>query len=899
MLRVLLLLMLCFQAPVLSEKQALNEKEALFIRRIVDFWRDGEWQLARMQIFEFFKDYPDSHYFENFQAMLGDIYFSEKNYSKAIEAYSVIKRPDLQKATRFHYADALYRREDYSRLIALLAPVLDQEHPKINFLLFYYAESLLHLSLDPFDKEGLNTAKQAYENLSYDFSQKNIRLAELCRLLQQYREAAYYYEKVWQKDPQDAVLLDLALMQGQFDKMKARANYEILLQKEGPVASKAAKQLLQLLFSQEDFSSISYMRERFELLLQEQEDFHFLMGYSLFAQKRYREAIKDLKKYLGLNLKAERKRAYLSVLASFYALKESTELKKELDHFLAEFPKDVLGAKALFFYALDRKRTGDDAKMQEVLSRIEKDYPDFSEKDALAFEQAALWYRQDKIEQSFDAFENFLQVHQSSSYQQAARHYLVNSSLQLVESLEKKVSQIELTRVFHKAQESLEIEGLFKREELIDYRFKMAQLLLKIKEYSKALEVLKRSIEESEDPKDLYRAHLMMAMCYRESTQQYSQILFHLKQALSLEKGPKVNLHLNLFSVYAEMSKLEKQSAKQYAEKAASHLYLATEDDFSKVSVENHLWLANYYFERIHQHMKKNWKNRLENSGLMSEAERSRRLFEQAIAVRKKQEALFSENNLEMEVELFRLSQLLHWMHEDKKQEMYLLSLYQMQGKEPNWAWNLRARTMFCLAELYEKKGQAEHAKKLYRKITEGKTLVDSALRFQANVRYARLVHASMSPRDTGDLKDINRRLREVSLRKNIATEPIHLEAALDYAHFAAKGSEKKLLEHLQEMKKEFTMTADIVSKDYHEGRQIFQDKDQIYQAYMLYVDAMITKLQASLAKKKGTLHEARVKEEAAQGLLKTLLKDKFAVSFYLVQKAREGLSLQNNGDTR
>src|SRR3990167_6977509 len=74
--------------------QAENQEEALFLRRIADFWQEGEYQLAKIQMEEFITEYPKSSFFEPLCVALGDLSLREKNFSVALNYYSKVKSPE-------------------------------------------------------------------------------------------------------------------------------------------------------------------------------------------------------------------------------------------------------------------------------------------------------------------------------------------------------------------------------------------------------------------------------------------------------------------------------------------------------------------------------------------------------------------------------------------------------------------------------------------------------------------------------------------------------------------------------------------------------------------------------------------------------------------------------------
>ena len=73
-----------------------NIDEALFLRRIAEFWEEGELQIAKQQMEKFISLHPDSQYFDPIAAALGDLFFKEKHYQEALSYYVRIQESEMQ-----------------------------------------------------------------------------------------------------------------------------------------------------------------------------------------------------------------------------------------------------------------------------------------------------------------------------------------------------------------------------------------------------------------------------------------------------------------------------------------------------------------------------------------------------------------------------------------------------------------------------------------------------------------------------------------------------------------------------------------------------------------------------------------------------------------------------------
>ena len=67
--------------PVHQTHKQSNE-EAFLIRRIAEFWKDGDFGIVKTQIIAFLDKYPESELKDYFLGILGDIYLQENKYEK-------------------------------------------------------------------------------------------------------------------------------------------------------------------------------------------------------------------------------------------------------------------------------------------------------------------------------------------------------------------------------------------------------------------------------------------------------------------------------------------------------------------------------------------------------------------------------------------------------------------------------------------------------------------------------------------------------------------------------------------------------------------------------------------------------------------------------------------------
>ncbi len=194
------------------------------------------------------------------------------------------------------------------------------------------------------------------------------------------------------------------------------------------------------------------------------------------------------------------------------------------------------------------------------------------------------------------------------------------------------------------------------------------------------------------------------------------------------------------------------------------------------------------------------------------------------------------------------------------------------------------AESPLALAQEFEQKGELEMALALYsRQNSPAAQLLGTRLAF---ARIPPEKHTVTHPETLALLKA----LKDLQMRRQFQNEPLHLEAAIDYAAFRSslEPPEKQYEQQLQlllRFKEELTSQEGLWAKDYHATRLKTPEKADLYQAYLMLIDAHIFRLESRLKRR-----ERQIKEEAAAELYKNLLQGKFAVSKYVVDQAQSGL---------
>lgn len=418
--------------------------------------------------------------------------------------------------------------------------------------------------------------------------------------------------------------------------------------------------------------------------------------------------------------------------------------------------------------------------------------------------------------------------------------------------------------------------------------FEIALMLFKQKKWEEALQLLQEYLQDH--PND-YLGHLLLANCFYESQKDLEKFVSHAEKVLLLNPqfSERNKLKMNLFNAYLHLG--------TNLEKASDHLYEAIISHEIPIKNEQAIWLGNRFYATV-----KADEYEIEpllDPTILESARRAVAIYETILIPFPE----ISAETISLEQELYKLSNLYGWLHNSKKQEEVLVNLIAQQNGK-TLSWSLRSRSLLALANCYRSAGKVDLALENYALLLKNPKGVDPIVLNRAKLAWARLNFALLPKEkqqlENEDLIAILKVLKDLQIKKTAAQEPIHLEAALDYIRYRSsleplEKQDDETLFLLLRMKEDFSNKTDLWAKDYALGREKLPEKETLYQAYMLLVDAHILNLESKLAEKKGKTQEAEIKKESALSLYKSLCEGKLSVSKYLLDQAKFGLDELKN----
>lgn len=887
--RVILCLNLGLWLPLFSTFEwqtpvAASEEEVLFLRRIADFWQEGDYDIAKNQIEEFLTLFGPSAFADPLAAAMGDLLLREKNYRAALDYYSKITSSEWIQKIFLNRMQCLYYLEWYANLAdeceAQLSQDLDSD---LEIKTTYYlAIALYHQCLnaqkDP--ELSLKLAKRAepyFETLlNSELSQETAQaFAHLCCILKDFPKASDIYLDLARKEPSfgDEMSFQAALIQAEFDKTKALETFSEVIEKGGKRAKEAVYNQMVLLFETGRYQELLDLKKTFlnEIPPEKKGMAYLFLGKSCLALKNYHEAAAELKNFILETPSTELKplqAAFLSLIEASFQSDDLAGMNLALNKLSELDPKHPEIAKARFSKALLLKKRGNADLAREELKNLLKEFPLRPE---AVFELAHLEYSAKNWADCRNDSKIFVAEFPHSELAPFAWRYLASSSASLAaENPEQK----ELKEVLILDLKSLlQQEEMFSQLERKDWQFFLSKAYFDLGDLERTIESLSEIIKDPSPFAQKPNAYLLLSICYRDEKEDLTSFCNLAETALSdgadlMEKGA---LHLSLFNAYLV------QEGEDCLNKAAKHLYQAFEHKFP-ISTENLMWLAHYGCEQYQ-------KNKDNNSW----AKQASILYKHLLA-----EANFKDE-IEKEGALYKLAKIHSYMNHTQEQISLLNQLVDLYASSPSSSWQYEMETQFLLGEGYAAMGDTLKAASFYDLVAKANPPLRSRLSAKAHLQGAKLRLKSLIEKkgslDHPETIQVLATLKDLTLQKVLLHEPVHLEAAFEYAQLKETMHGKPLAnrsELFKKIKANFESQEDLLSKDYHQCMQQFPDKEKIYLGYMQLADAEILLSSAQ----SGSESEQKELQAKGKDLLLEIIKGKAHPS--LVSRATSRLQAIN-----
>lgn len=826
-------------------------RESIELRQIADYWKEQEYTLAKERIYQFLETYPTTVFKEQLYAMLADLFVKEKNYLAAIDFYQKIPFEKKSQTSLFHNVYCLYQLGLWEE-VTIQAPHVMQHvnttKEQLDTVRFSFAEALMQIALKiedfSYKKEMLLQAESEYKRLlSTCYACNSLySLAYINILLENPMQAANLYLMLAEKDSEnkEQYLFQAGYLQMKIDPDKAIKNLEKVCSLKKEKGSQAAHLLLQILFQQKEYSKLLIMREKLSDLIISDPLISYYTGKSLYHTNNPDQAIFFLLQFLkGPSVDASyEKNALITLISCAKMTKNWPLLEENLEYLTRSFPQDTQTLDLILMYTQLCKQDKNWGKMAEYLQKLIELSPDHPQKETLIYEQALCLIHEQKLSQAIQKILAFLENFPHSAYAKSAWRQLLNCCMQDLKHSSLDLYSAKQAVFITHATKALEQKDLFSDEEKQKMQWLLIQSLFEQKLYQRSLDASEKYVEQYGCSPDTY---LFTALCQEHLGIEPLQIAENFEKAITDPKSIYGRIcNRKLYNLYLSAAQEIPESSNEALLLKAANCLFANIDE--PVELNNLDWLAHFYYQQFETAKKE------EKQVYAKQAKIS---FEKLLG----HNSLPVESWLELEV--LKLCALYDYLGEKAKKVPLLEILAQQQKDVSSIEWKWQRRVLFELAISYQEQKRYEEAIQVYDKLIDSSKHVLSYYGSAALLEKARLQFSLLSLQEkresSTDILAICDALKEVQIRKTLLSEPLHLEAALEYIEVKTCISPtplKRKLELLLQMKDDFSLIEDPSVQHYLSTQDLFPDKMQIYQNYLSFIDLEIISVKAQLAKK-------------------------------------------------
>ena len=726
------------------------------LKRIRDYWKEGDFSLAKKQIGLYLEKNPNGDLSEELHLLLGDLYLQEGNFDSSLEEYSLLKRIDLKEQSFYNEALCLYETKNYKELLnhtEILPSQKQLTSHQIQSIRYLCAVSLQE-SKDPSVFHKAVALFEACKGTSF-YAQSLPSLISLYLLHDELEKATDCYLALAKIDSTQApdLLFQAASLQSRTHPSIALELFQNVLSSSSIHKSAAAYNILILLYQTQQFKELVTFHEETYLLFssKEKEEAAYLTGKSLYHLQEYERALSYLIPSAEDSTFSEETKleARLMALTSANHLKNKDIYKTIWDKIPISSLKEGQQLQIYLTY-LDLLKTGEDKKelamaSQEFLSQ----FPNYTDPMPIELNLIHGLYGSNQWESAKAALQVFIKTYPNCFSSELLRLQMDCSSKLLEENPSYRKDWIVL------AQSLLQQPNLLSPTEKEHYLLELSKNIFLEEQFSEALYVAQEFITELPSSSFLEEVQLIQALCYLSDPE--SHLLFALQAENFLESYPQntqsPTLRIHLFNTYLEQAaSTENPLQKELLDKAANHLYIVFNQKNHTLQKENIQWLADYYYQ-------------LSSS--------------KAILLL---ETLLQEPSLDGQTEdnVYKLSALFSKAQDLEKK---VLLLERWIHSNTSLQTPLQKHLIFDLAGTYKALNNKEKALELYDILI----LSNSHSRIGAEATLERckiLFQGIKEEKKTEDnplCLELLHLLKDLENQKNISLEPLQLEAGLEY----------------------------------------------------------------------------------------------------------------------
>lgn len=896
----------------LQNTPPLDAKEALRLRRITEYWKEENYQDAKGQILSYLSEYPSSAYQSELYAMLGDLYFLEEQPQEALACYEKINSSSCFEITIVSRLHCLLNLGRYQELLswaenpALVIDSLQEEKKERLYLLL--AESAYKLTFTEENEENrrafASRSLEYYARVQNPLYRLSIGFAstELLTLLDDKEKAAELYLQLAKEVPEraDELLFQAASLLVDQNPAQASSLFAEVALLESPLQQSACYNQLMLLFRQKAYSEFLEAAKQLSVATEKQHILQFCQGISLQELGQFQEAATHLKSFLA-SPQPSSTQFRQSCLSLFICAKETSDLslvEEVLEKWHEQLPLDNSYLHGLLLKAHIAARENVPSSISSALEEILELYPQYEGRELVSFDYGQSLLMQKKWVEARQVFRSFAVEFPTSLRLKQAWQNIIYTSMQLVQetTMEEKSASKEL--LVSDLQTALDQNTSFKQENSVDlqkdplfddetvriYRLGLAQLLFETGKRQEALEVAAQYAQDYPDHPTLYAIHLMRAACHLALGSPPESFIEAAELALALETdtASQNRLHLQLFNAYLVIGNRSL---------AFDHLLSVYRSSPELIRKENLFWLA----------------SRCANTEDVASTALKIEILESALGF--DGHTYTDPTSLEshwLENESLKLASCYAEQGDYLKQIALFEALRQLQTVEAEMPWQKTRHILFELGQLYQKLGEPQKALTVYEELVNmtDRSVISfyqsAALLEKARLEYS-LLEETQKRQPSEQLSSILSILKDLQITKNPLSEPIHLEAALDYAMIRTLLAEpceqvQKQIFYLRLLKEDFFPSSITeAGAPYQEQCSKSQEGEAILRSYLRFIEAEIVRLESQIARDTGDLELATQLEQKAKYEFDQLMIVNGSKLASLQTRVRESLNLMES----
>lgn len=899
----------------------ISKEEGFMLRRITEFWKDQDYETVKSEIKNFLSTHENSKFCDQLRGNYGDLEMQDERYESALRSYEAISHREVAKNFLLNKMQCYYELERYEELLAGGKPYLIQMSKEFldrrDEYYFLMAEGYFRSALTMSDTDEKNTylnkAMPLYEKILHSsFNDSTMfALAEIYRIQGANDKAQSFFLELADRHPErkEELLFHAAVAQAEFNKPLAIKTFSEIIYLDGSKRADATLNRLILFFQEEKYDKVIKSYEEVATQIEEEKKptLEYIISRSFFATKAYTEANSHLNTFIasGKGTEDEKRNALLMQLSTAQFLKDEKTYKTVLSRLNSDFPRDSELPQAVFIHAMMLKELGRADEAETELTSLVANKKGIKNQELLLLEYGLVAYNNDNWGLARETLNNFIENHQESKHAPVAWKYLLSSSINLLkEGQEKKLNTYGSKEFLTDLNKIMDHKDILDKQEYEECLFLQGKLSYEIGDYDESLSVLDVFIRENGTSEHISEAHLLTALCHHKNDDASDLFCSHAEKALQLDPtlSKKGALHLELFNAYLTLS--EKSDHRDtFTQKARDHLYTAISLGETDIKLENKLWLANAYLEDLNLDLQI---YSVDGSVSVNDAAffRCFSLFEEILVDKDTKKLLpIAGDKAFIEWEVLKYAKLLGRKEEITRKIGILKSLIEIQTKKKDWDFHAKEEALFELAKTYEVDGYNEGALETYSFLSKQKNSKRTFIQEYSKLSSLRLSFQKM-PHDKREnynpqVFNILSSLKDIQIQKNPSSEPLHLEAALEYAKIRGQITKDsnphvKYLFFLGRIKEDFSNPNDPMTDNYMKSTNEDVDSKALFTQYMRFIDAESMRMESIIKSNDHHMAMSYELSQKAKQLLVTLQKE--PTSVYLSVRIKESLELIGEG---